>query len=249
MQRNFLPAFFAMLIYWPTCSSGADGITVSSGLDYSSGKYGQASDTSTWVVPFLFKYASGPLILKLNVPWIHSTGLVNVDTGTSVITTRRTEEGFGDPVVSASYDILQGHDYGVDLGFKAKFATTSHSKTLLTTGENDYSLQAEGYRTFGRVSAMGTLGWTKKGDPSNTDFRDPWYLSLGLAYAFDNASSAGVFYDYRQKVVALGAPRRELTGYVAHRVNEHWKLQVYAVTGFSDASPDYGVGTLLGYVF
>lgn len=249
MKKHASYTLTTLLILFSTHSIGADRLSLTTGLDVSQGDFGQASTTTTSYVPFIVKYETGPIILKVNVPWIRSTGLVNVDTGSSVSTTKKTEEGLGDPTLSFSYAVLQENNYGVDLGIKVKIATTEKSKTLITTGENDYSFQADGYRIFGKITTLGTLGWTKKGEPSNTAFRDPWYTSLGIAYAMSPSDSIGIFYDYRQRISSHGSNRNEVTGYMSHRFDEHWKLQVYALTGFSNASPDFGVGTMLGYSF
>ncbi|HEY3325670.1 MAG TPA: hypothetical protein VGK14_00705 [Novimethylophilus sp.] len=227
----------------------ADGFSATTGIDYSNGKYGQSSSTTTWDVPVLLKYIQGPLTLKLNIPYIRTTGTVNRDTSSSVSTTRRTEMGLGDVVIGGFYDVIQGNDYGIDLGVKIKFATADKSKTLITTGENDYFLQSDAYKSFGKITALGTLGWTKKGDTATTNFRDPWYGSVGASYKLDDNDSFGVLYDYRQKVTKRGDIRSEVTAFLVHKFDKHWKLQAYALGGFSDASPDVGGGAMVGYSF
>jgi hypothetical protein len=220
------------------------------GFDYSSGKYGTLEATDTWSIPLTVKYENGPATLKLTVPYVRTTGTVNRDIGTAVLTTRHTEQGLGDVVGTAAYGVLDGRDgIGLDLGVKVKFATADKVKTLITTGENDYSLQAEAYKNFGALSGFATLGWTKKGDPAGVDFRNPWYASVGASYKISDPTSAGAFYDYRQKLTQGGAAVSELTAFVAHKITPKWKLQGYLVAGFSDASPDWGAGTVLSYSY
>jgi hypothetical protein len=198
----------------------------------------------------MVKYETGPAIFKLTVPYVHTTGTVNRDIGTAVLANRHTEEGLGDIVGSASYNVLGAKGgLGLDLGVKVKFATADKDKTLLTTGENDYSVQAEAYQAFGAVTGFATLGWTKKGDPNGIDFKDPWYASLGASYKVSDTFSAGAFYDYREKVINGGAQVSELTLFAANKLNRNWKLQSYVVAGFSDASPDWGVGAILAYTY
>jgi len=225
-------------------------VTSSIGADYSSGKYGTSESTDTWTIPLMLKYESGPAILKLTVPYVHTTGTVNRDIGTAVLTTRHTEEGLGDIVGSASYAVLEGKGgLGLDLGVKVKFATAEKSKTLLTTGENDYSLQAEAYQSFGATTGFATLGWTKKGDPNGIDFRNPWYADIGASYKVSDTLSAGAFYDFRGKLTDSGAHVSEMTLFVANKLSPNWKLQGYVVAGFSDASPDWGIGAILAYKY
>ena len=47
--------------------------SVSAGADYSSGKFGGATATDVWNVPIAGRWDTGPLTLKLTVPWIRIT--------------------------------------------------------------------------------------------------------------------------------------------------------------------------------
>ncbi|MNR62499.1 hypothetical protein D3C85_1845430 [compost metagenome] len=62
-------------------------------------------------------------------------------------------------------------------------------------------------------------------------------------------TSAGASYDWRQKVVSTGAQIKELTLFLTHKLNQQWKVQLYAVKGFSDASPDAEGGLMLFHAF
>jgi hypothetical protein len=248
MHKNVLltAAAFGLMLGGP---ARAD-LSTSVGFDYSSGKYGTTESTDTWSIPLMVKYENGPATFKLTVPYVHTTGTVNRDIGTAVLTTRHTEQGLGDVVGSAAYGVLDPRaGIGLDLGVKVKFATADKAKTLITTGENDYSLQAEAYKSFGALSGFATLGWTKKGDPAGVDFRNPWYASVGASYKISDATSAGAFYDYRQKLTHRGSAVSEMTLFAAHKITPKWKLQAYLVAGFSDASPDWGAGTVLSYTY
>ena len=248
-MRNKIIYSQLALFFWSGAVLAADGFGISTGVDYSSGSYGQSTKTKTTDIPVLLKYENGPIVLKLNIPNIHTSGVVNQDTLTSVSKVRRTEEGLGDVVASGFYSVIEGNGYGIDIGGKVKFATADKSKTLITTGKNDYSLQTDGYKTFGKITALGTLGWTKKGDTSTTNFRDPWYASIGASYRLDDKNSFGAIYDYRQKVTSTGDIRSEASAFMVHKFDKNWKLQTYLVTGFSDASPDFGGGAMVGYTF
>jgi len=50
-------------------------------------------------------------------------------------------------------------------------------------------------------------------------------------------------------VVSTGSQIQELTLFVTHKLNQEWKVQLYAVTGFSDASPDAEGGMLVYHAF
>lgn len=56
-------------------------LTVSTGAEYTSGTYGDPEKTTAWTMPFLIKYETGPLTLRLNMPWTRVSGTANVETG------------------------------------------------------------------------------------------------------------------------------------------------------------------------
>ncbi|MDO8958576.1 MAG: hypothetical protein Q7U85_02460 [Rhodocyclaceae bacterium] len=224
--------------------------TASVGLDYSEGKYGEAETSRTWSMPVSIKHETGPVTLKLSVPYVRSSGVAAAG-GDRRATTSQTQSGMGDLTASAFYNVYSDAKTksGVDLGVKAKFATADNAKTLLTTGENDYSLQADLFRGFGDTTLFGSLGWTKKGDTAATDFRNPFYGSIGFSNKLSEANSWGATYDYRQKVTANGDPVSELSLFAVHKYSKAAKVQGYVVTGFSDASPDLGVGATFSFSF
>ena len=185
----------------PLALAQATGLTVTTGVDYVEGKYGtDTRDNWTWTVPVIVKYETGPVTLKVSVPYVRTHG-VNRDV--SLVTRNETQSGLGDTVVSGFYNVADERKLGlgVDLGLKAKFVTADKDKDLITTGNEDYSLQADLYKTFNQFTAFGSIGWTSKGDirfrdPTPTDPnhfssanpKDPWYASIGGAYKLDPKS-------------------------------------------------------------
>jgi len=233
----------------------AGEITASVGLDYSTGDYGTDQTSEMWYVPVVGKYENGPLTLKLTVPWVRIT-----DPGNAVGPDRvplpgspqcnETESGLGDVVGSVGYAVLDGTQGGplVELIGKVKFPTADEDRCL-GTGKTDYAVQVDVAQAFGAVTGFGTLGWRKFGDPSGQNFRDPIYASLGAAYKLAPATSLGASYDWRQKVSRRGDEISEATLFLNQKLTEGWKLQVYAVKGFSDASPDWGGGLFVSHSY
>lgn len=234
-----------------------DLTTWSVGAEYSSGDYGSPQKTDTYYLPFAVKHETGPWAFKLTVPYLEVTGPGNVIgaggdrvvVGTT-IGPRRTASGIGDVVGAAFYNALDDRKapVGLDVGVKVKFPTANSDKGL-GTGETDYAVQADLFKTMGSFTPFGAIGYRWFGDPPGADFRNVFYASLGGAYRFSRQTSGGFAYDYRDAVVSGGARVSELTGYVSQRLSESMKLQVYALTGFSDASPNFAVGLNLGYSY
>ena len=234
----------------PALGLAESNTTFGIGFDYSEGDYGESETSRTWQIPLTVRHETGPFILKLNVPYVRSSG-VAAPGGDRRSETRDTQSGLGDITATAMYAAHydSAAQFGVDVGAKVKFATADDSKSLLTTGENDYSVLADLYKGFGATTVFGTIGWTSKGDPAGDDYRDPWFFSLGFSNKLSDANSWGISYDYRQKVTSSGDPVSEAMLFFTHRYSKEWRVQAYAVAGFSDASPDVGGGVTLGYSF
>lgn len=249
-MRPTLP-LFASLLASLAVPALADTFTTAVGLDYSSGDYGTGTTSEIWYVPVVAKYETGPMIYKVTVPWLRITNPeVGPDGDPLPGGCRDVESGMGDTVASVDYALLDGSEGGLllDLIGKVKFPTADEDQCL-GTGKTDYTAQVDVAKAFGRVTGFATLGWKKFGDPAGTDFDDPIFATLGFALPVAPRTSAGVSYDWREKVVSTGSQIQELTLFLTHRLNHEWKIQLYAVKGFSDASPDAEGGLMLFHSF
>jgi hypothetical protein len=234
-----------------------DLTTWSAGAEYSSGDYGAPQKTDIFYVPFAVKHETGRWALKLTVPYVEITGPGNVigAGGDQIVigtsnAPRRTASGLGDIVGTVFYNILDDRKaaLGLDLGAKVKLGTANSDKGL-GTGENDYSVQADFFKTLGALTPFASIGYRFYGDPPGVDFRNVFYGSVGAAYRVSRQTTAGVAYDFRDAVFAGGPRVSELTGYVSQKLSQNTKLQVYAIVGFSDASPNFGAGLNLSYSY
>ncbi|MGH2434061.1 MAG: hypothetical protein ACOKSU_21225 [Pseudomonas sp.] len=249
-MRPMLPLFTSLLASI-SASAMADTFTLASGLDYSSGDYGTGTTSEIWYVPVVAKYETGPMTYKVTVPWLRITNPeVGPDGDPLPGGCRDVESGLGDTVTSAAYALLDGSAGGVllDLIGKVKFPTADEDQCL-GTGEYDYTGQVDIAKAFGPVTGFATLGWKKYGDPPGSEFDDPVFASLGFALPVARGTTAGASYDWRQKVVSTGSQIKELTLFVTHKLSAQWKVQLYAVKGFSDASPDAEGGLMLFHAF
>lgn len=237
-----------------SATASAEGkLTMSTGFEYSSGDYGSAADTEIWMVPLSLKYQSGSMTLRAATSWLHITGPGGVTPEGEPVSgggASTTEQGMGDVTASVAWNLLDERKYalGLDLGAKIKFGTADEKKSL-GTGENDYALYAEVFKPLGAWYPSFKLGYNWKGDPSGIDYRNVWYGSLGTGYRLSKTYSLGAFYDWRQKLTAGGNPVSETMVYFNTRLNDHNKLNVYLISGFSDASPDWGAGMSFTHTF
>ena len=277
MMKLLMTSAAAFTLAVPPALAQVSGLTVSVGVDYVEGEFNtNNNDNWTWTIPFTVKYETGPWILKASIPYVRTHG-VNRDVGQAIqpigaVPLSETQDGLGDTVLSGFYTVADARKYpvGVDLGVKVKLVTASKEKDLITTGNEDYSFQADLYQVYGLYTVFGTIGWTKKGDirfrdrdrtladgtPNPTfglfltqDAKDPWYLSIGGSYKLSQETSVGLAYDFREKVLDGGSEISEATLFLSHRFTKEWKVQPYGLVGFSDGSPDWGLGATVSYGF
>jgi len=230
-------------------------LNFSVGYDYSTGSYGNRSDTDIHYIPFSLSYKAFPWNLKLTVPYIRITGpggvVGGVDGGVVIGTgsnKRMTEQGIGDAVISTSYalDALWNSGPFVDLTGKIKLATADEDKGL-GTGENDYSLQIDVANTYEQITPFATLGYKIMGDPSGIELDDIWFASVGFDYKISSSLNSGVSLDFREAAFSGSEDPKEGVGYLNWKLSNNLSVMSYAVVGFSDGSPDAGLGLQLSY--
>ena len=235
----------------------AEGLTLGTGFDYTSGKYTGSEETRILYVPFTAKYETGAWALRATVPYIRIDGPGNVvGAGTDRVTLsgasagRRSESGLGDIVLGAFYSVLseQRAAVGLDVGAKLKLGTADEKKGL-GTGKEDWSVQADLFKPLGALTLFGSLGYRWYGDPAGVDLDNVLYWALGGAYRLSADASAGLAYDYRPAITRGGGEISEITGFVTKRLSREWKLQPYLVLGFGKASPDWGAGAQVAYSY
>ncbi len=249
---------FLSAVLAPLVVQAADGLQLSSGLDYSSGSYGGASTTEISTAFVMGRYTAGPLSFKLTLPYLELKGpAIAMGGGDAMViapgsaaTLRGRVAGQGDVVASLGYEAWHDpeKDLALDVAARIKFPTADASKGL-GTGERDLALQLNAYKGWGRATLLLGMGYRWMGKPEGSSYRDVLSASAGLAYGLDELTSVGGIVDWRQSVLASLADQRELTLYVSHKLSRQWSLQAYVYAGATDASPDAGGGASLGYRF
>ena len=228
----------------------APQVSAGVGAYYLTGDYGSsAGDTDIWYVPFSLRWKSQRWTLKATVPWVRVSGPGSAVPGVGGVSkggTRRTESGLGDTILSASWLALYDRQSrsGLRLKGKLKLDTADEDKGL-GTGSNDFTAAVEGFRTTGRTTLFGSLGYRWMGDSDVYDLRNAWLGTAGFQTQLAPRTSAGASVYLRQKISRTGSPRRELNGFVTHRLTDTVRVQGYGIVGFADGSPDWGLGASL----
>jgi hypothetical protein len=242
-----IPVLLCLFASFGSATQAADGYpAVSLGLDYSSGDYGSQTTTDTWALPLSLKYRTDVWSVRLSTAWLRVRGAGNVTPDGDPLNASgntTTSEGMGDVSASLTYNLVdeRTHWAGLDFSGKIKFGTASVSK-FLGTGQNDYSLLAELFKPMDKWMPFLNLGYKWKGDPDSIEYRNVWLGSVGTDYRITPDLSLGGSYDWQQAVTSTSDPISEVVLYLNFRLNAASRLNLYAVGGFSNASPDWGSG-------
>jgi hypothetical protein len=226
--------------------------SLSAGVNITSGTYGGADDIEDTYVPLTATVDYGRVLFRLTVPYLSVRApegtILDPDgvplPGTGDVT---TESGLGDIVGSATiYDVVYSERLGfvMNLTGKVKLGTADEAKGL-GTGESDYSVHADFYKFVDRLTLMSSVGYRFRGDPADIDLRDTLMASVGGTYRITAGIYGGLFYDYRESAISGSDALREVTGLLSHRISDDWHLQVYAMTGLTDSSPDWSAGVTM----
>lgn len=229
-------------------------VTLSTGVNYSTGKYGQSDSTDIFSVPLTGKVEVDNWTVKLTVPYVSVSGPGNVVEGVGVVGgggQRTTQSGLGDITLAVTNTVYDNAASGtaLDVTGKVKFGTADYGKGL-GTGENDYSLAIEPSQVVGPVTVFGALGYKFVGDPEGVDLHNVVFASLGGSMKVMDGTSAGLVLDAqtRSSDVAPSA-QRELTAFASTRLEDGWKAQVYLSRGLAEDSPDWSGGASVSYSF
>jgi hypothetical protein len=242
-------SLLAAALFCVSGAASADSLTLSLGGEYTTGDYGGDSDIKDVYVPVTAAYGAGHFWGRLTVPYAYvdapegtviQGGQVVPGTGNNI-----TEGGIGDVILGLTYrDLWTSADRnsGLDLTSKIKFGTADQDKGL-GSGENDYSLQLDGYTFIDALSLYATAGYKWRGNTDGFESQDDWFAGAGGSYRIVPRTRIGMAVSYRPDPVEGGNDdATDLTVYVTRLAGKSWWVEGYALTGLSDGSPDWGVG-------
>lgn len=234
---------------FPAGSCAEDSsVAVATGVYVTSGDYGSERTIEDLYVPLTITADLERVGLRLTVPYLElkaPEGTIITGPGGEPIPGTGpmiTTSGLGDVLASITlYDVIASRSFAIDLTGKIKFGTADESDGL-GTGETDYTLQMEFYRFLDRATLTGSLGYTLRGDPAAVDLDDILIASVGGYYELSDATSAGLFFDYRESSFDDFDAAQELTVVLSRHFGHGWRLQAQFLAGFTDNSPEWGAG-------
>jgi hypothetical protein len=259
-------AFLAALMLWAGVAHANEAtefdepfpwsVSLSSGFDYTRGDYGTSEDTETLYLPVTLGIETGPFITKLTVPYLWSGGGSVIGGGDDAIiigddgVNLGKNWGLGDVVTSLTYVFYPNLTALpiVELTSRVKWATGDEDKGL-STGKNDYSLQLDVSKSFGRLTPFAGFGYRFLGTSAILDLNGVAFASGGLGVRITDRLSAGAVYDWQQAATSTTTDSHGISPYASYRVTKHISMNPYGVVGLSESAPDYGVGLQFAFRF
>lgn len=255
-NRLCTSTFVAGLILTAFSSAPAladDYVQLSTGIDYSSGDYGEAANTDMLAIPFGIKVQKGNFSLRASVPYVEIKGPDGVIPGDGGVTpgsgsslvSKRT--GIGDTNIAATYSFGLGDQTSFDLTGKVKLPTGSERK-FLSTGTTDYTIQGELTQGFGNTFIAARAGRRFNGSNATYPLEDVWLAGGGI-YHVAGPVTLGLDYDWRGGSLPTSPDRSEATASLTYKTSKSFLIQGYGYKGFANGSPDLGGGLQLLYRF
>lgn len=247
MNKQFLAAPALVLL---ALAGMADAeVRLSTGVEYTSGSYGGTDDIEELYVPLTLRVDNSRFGASITVPYLSvrapSVTILGPDgqplPGSGEIT---TESGLGDVIASLTlFDAFYSPDlaFALDLTGAINFGTADVDQGL-GTGEPDFSMYLDSYKWFDRFTLISSIGYRWRGEPDGVEFDDVLMAALGGAWETGDRTMLGVIFDYRQSALADADDIQEVTAFGNVQLGDHWNLDLYAFTGFTDSSPDWGGG-------
>ena len=244
LERLFPVLLFAMNSYGFAQENSDLKHTLSLASYYSSGSYGEDTDTDILYLPLSFGANYGKWGMQISVPHLRVDGvgnvLVNVGGINRAVVGREIERnsGIGDSVLSVTYQAEPVSDNSLFIDFRldVKIPTADEARGL-GTGEADYSAQVDISQYYGNSVLFGTFGVTFRGDTDlYAGLTDSAYVQLGVARPLAPRWNVGIFYDFRGPASTFSPEIHELVPYFSFQFSDNWSFTGLTAFGFTHAS-------------
>ena len=230
-------------------------VYISTGIDWSSGDYGDAQSTEILVVPASLRVrAADWLSLGLATAWVRIDGpgvVLGPDNEPlpGIPTVRQTRQGLGDLSASATASLPLGDDspWSIDLTGRVKLPTASKSRGL-STGKTDFSGSIDVTYVTGQWAPFVELGLRVPGDPAGIDLRNSPSASIGFARVLGSGGKGGAViasYDWQRAFSPLAQDSHSLFAAYSRPVATRLDLTGYGSVGLSEGAAGIELGLLV----
>ncbi len=248
---------------------------VSTGVNYSSGDYGEIDKTKVISTPVAIKYSNDNFSVRVSVPyvWIDGPGSL-LDTpdggdggggGGRGRGRGRGGSGSGDVDVDDSGgvappsskrngigDVVVAATYSFDLGSDFFLDATGRVKLptaskskRLGTGKVDFTAAADFGKDIGPASLYVHGRRRFAGNSAVTPVRDTWGAGAGASIKASDGVTLGADYDWQQSAIVGRGASQEVTAWASFRVADGLSLSAFGSTGLNSNSTDFAAGLTL----
>ncbi len=237
--------------------SGATSVSLSSGIDYSSGKYGDHKSTDILVGLTSLGVTTGDFMFTASVPYLTITGPAYVVVGPEGVpvlvsprpgTDSAARSGWGDLNLGATYTLPSRDldDFEVAVTMRTKIATADASKGL-STGATDFAFYVDVSRQFDNWGPFVNFGYRVPGKPSFYSFDDAPSFSVGTSVSLANDLVAIASYDFDGSISSSLADAQQIFASISWLATDDISLTAYAEDGLSSGAPRVGTGLLISW--
>ena len=245
---------------------------------YMSGKYGTATRTNIFYLPFSVTrlFRDGEITLVVPYVSIEGTGAVRLVGGVGTRTSNSQGSGSGassggkskkvtdtpqDTASSASGlgdVILRGRYYLVEetstmplIALTARIKMpTADADAGLGTGQFDEGLGVEFSKKLSeRWTGFLDGGYTFIGDPEGVEFRNQWWYDIGSGYEVNKNWNLSLYYEEYRAVVTSVNNARDLLFSALFKPTSALRCTGSFLVGLSNGAPNYGLTAGLSYRF
>lgn len=241
----------------PSDDSAGPSVSLSSAIDYSSGRYGDPKTTDILVGLTNVGVSWDDFQFSASLPYLTITGpsfVVVGSGGVPVLVKPRPgadstgRSGWGDLNLGVTYSLPSGDldDFDVAVSVRTKVATADASKGL-STGATDFSFYVDVSRQFDIWGPFVNFGYRVPGKPSFYSFNDAPSFSVGTTVALNDGLVAIASYDFDGSISSSLADAQQLFASLTWLATDDISLTAYAEDGLSSGAPKLGTGLLVSW--
>lgn len=222
----------------------ADRLSFSGGAEYSVGDYGDPEDTTVWYEYVSARYSMSPWAFKVTLPFLQIDGPATVTDDGEVEGggATRMVSGIGDVSLSSTYTFSwKPEKLYLDLTGRVRLPTGDEDRGL-GSGEVDYALIATLDKSFDGFGVNVKGGRRFLGDTAGRNRQDGWLAGIGFSADLDKETEIGTSLDWREAAFDTSSDPADVDVYIRHNLTKDLRVNVYALAGLSDGSPNFGTG-------
>lgn len=227
----------------------ATKVKLDAGLVFARGDYGLSADTDVLIGLLNPTVETEAWRLQASLPYVRLDGPASVVGATGPVIASRSASGIGDVSLTAVRKLgPDEHGWISELGLKVKLPTADETKGL-GTGETDYTVQLDVFRTGGKVTPFATFGYQFLGRSAAYPMEDGFFSTIGFAMQASPHAVVGLAGNWREPTITAGKAGVEAMAFVQRKLTEKSRVQLFLLRGFTTASPDLAVGFTVGRDF